>query len=144
MTVKRTPDYERMMEALGFGMLNLGLFVEARSKARFQDIGGPLPRPHSKPGEGPVVQTGNLRRSIHTVGFVEGKRIGDPSGDLPPELGSAQGIGVIVGTNTGYGAFLELGTSRMAARPFLAPAANEGLSQAGQLISQGARRHLGI
>ena len=142
MSVKRTPEYDLMIQALGFGMLNLGLFAEAKAKARFQDIGGPLPRPASAPGAGPVVQTGNLRRSIHTVAFAKGKRIGSSTGDLPPELSSTAGIGVVVGTNTGYGTFVELGTSRMAARPYLAPGAQEALAQAGALISQGARRHL--
>lgn len=143
MSVKRTPEYEHMMEALGFGMLNLGLFVEAKAKARFQDIGGPLPRPASRPGEGPVVQTGTARRSIHTVAFAEGKRIGASTGDLPPGLVKASGIGVVVGSNLGYMLFLELGTGRMAARPTLTPAAQEGMAQAGALIAQGARRHFG-
>ena len=143
MTVKRTPEYAHMLEALGYGMLNLGLFTEAKAKDRFQDIGGPLPRPASSPGAGPVVQTGNLRRGIHTVAFANGKRLGSSELKLPPEVASISGIGTVVGTNTGYGGYVELGTSRMAARPYLLPAGKEAQAQAGALIGQGARRHFG-
>lgn len=53
-------------------------------------------------GRAPV-DTGTLRRSIHTVAPRRGVRE--------------------VGTNLGYAWFVEAGTHRMAARPYLTPAA---------------------
>lgn len=55
----------------------------------------------SSPGDPPHADTGKLRQSLMVV----------PQGDS-----------VIVGTPLKYGLYLELGTSRMAARPFLRPA----------------------
>ena len=60
----------------------------------------------SKPGEPPHVDTGTLRRSItHQV-----VRTGGPTFAV-----------CRVGSNIEYSKWLELGTSRMAARPFLRP-----------------------
>jgi HK97 gp10 family phage protein len=59
----------------------------------------------SAPGDGPAVDTGRLRASIaHEVG-----RTGTT-------------LVARVGTDVEYAKFLELGTSKMAARPFLRPA----------------------
>jgi len=57
----------------------------------------------SRPGEPPRVQTGTLRRSI--------------THELHPTLPIAR-----VGTNVTYGKWLELGTRKMARRPFMTPA----------------------
>lgn len=59
----------------------------------------------SAPGTGPAVQTGRLRGSITW-------RLGDDA--VSPY--------VDVGTAVSYAAYVELGTSRMGARPFLRPA----------------------
>jgi len=56
----------------------------------------------SAPGEAPAVQTGRLRASIHY-------KAPDP-------------LTRLIGTNLDYGYWLEIGTSKMAARPFLRPA----------------------
>lgn len=59
---------------------------------------------------GPRVQTGRLRTSIAT------------------ELGrDAQGLFIDVGTNVEYAPYLENGTDRMPAYPFLGPALQAGL-----------------
>jgi HK97 gp10 family phage protein len=55
------------------------------------------------------VDTGNLRRSYHTE----------------PDPSDPAGLTVLVGTNVGYAAFVEFGTSRMAPRPHLIPAVEE-------------------
>ncbi len=56
---------------------------------------------HSSPGDPPFKQTGHLRRSIAW------EAVSDTVGR--------------VGTNVKYGLYLEMGTSRMAARPYLRP-----------------------
>ena len=57
----------------------------------------------SAPGEAPAIDTGNLVNSVRE--------------DFPADLTG------MVFTNTQYGAYLEFGTHRMAARPWLVPAA---------------------
>lgn len=126
-TIKRNDDeIARLKLALAYGMLNLGFFIENRAKA--------------------VVpyRTGNLRRSIHTVAFHEGRVLLQSNGTKVPDYGQdIQGTGVIVGTNAGYGIFVELGTFKMAARPYLTPAAQEAIAQGVQLITDGAKQHYG-
>lgn len=59
----------------------------------------------SAPGQAPAVDTGRLRASIAN------------------ELGrDGRGLFARIGTNVDYAPHLELGTSKMAARPFLRPA----------------------
>lgn len=53
------------------------------------------------------VDTGNLKRSIHF------EKTGEQSGKIE--------------TRCGYGAYVELGTRKQAAQPFLAPAAQQAL-----------------
>lgn len=60
---------------------------------------------HSKPGNPPYKQTGRLRGSIAWELVGVGRGLSVPVGR--------------VGTNVRYGRWLELGTKRMAARPFL-------------------------
>lgn len=67
-----------------------------------QSISIPYP-PASAPFEAPRMRTGDLRDSLQMIVDSENLR-------------------VIIGTDIGYGKFLELGTSRMQARPFLLPA----------------------
>lgn len=79
------------------------LRVEANAKKSMR--GGGKPHTPSKPGQPPRVDTGRLRASItHEVheGFLT--------------------VTARVGTNVKYAIFLEFGTSKMAARPFLRPA----------------------
>lgn len=73
--------------------------VEARAK---QNASSPPP---SQPGRGPSVRSGRLRGSIT---WRPGVDITSPYVD--------------VGTAVAYAPYVELGTSRMAARPFLRPA----------------------
>lgn len=77
--------------------------VENAAKRSFGGSG----RPHvpSAPGSPPNVDTGRLRSSI--------------THDLSVD---AQGIVARVGTDVEYGLYLEVGTSKMEARPYLRPA----------------------
>lgn len=67
---------------------------------------GGIPGAGSEPGQGPAVRSGRLRASI--TGVV----LEDP----------AFGLYASVGSNVFYAPFVEFGTQRMDARPFLRPA----------------------
>lgn len=130
-----TAELAKMRKALGYGMLNFGYAVQADAQRSFT----PFP-PASTPGNPPAAPTGNLRRSIQAVAYVDGAEL-LASGPHPAYPGEVPDIGVIVGTNTGYGLYLELGTVHMAARPFLTPAFNRQLASAERLIAAGAKAH---
>lgn len=61
--------------------------------------------PPSVPGSGPAVRTGRLRSSISWRVLADG-----------------EGLYAEVGSAVEYAAFVELGTERMAPRPYLVPA----------------------
>jgi HK97 gp10 family phage protein len=73
-------------------------------------------------------QTGTLSASIHTV--TEGgnslQSFDNKSGAEVEELPSPSGnVVAVVGTGVEYAAYVELGTSRMAAQPYLGPAVED-------------------
>jgi hypothetical protein len=74
----------------------------------------------SRPGEAPNQDTGVLGNNIETV-------------QIEPLL-------VEVSSNAPYSAALELGTSRMEARPFMAPARDRERRNAEQLVAQAVKR----
>lgn len=77
----------------------------------------------SKATQPPHVLTGRLRTSItHDVDMTRGRRC--------KVLG-------LVGTNVKYARHLELGTSRMAARPFLRPALAESRKRIASILIRG-------
>lgn len=138
--VRNEGEIRAMKKGLGYGMLNLGMDIMEGYQSSMKQGSGPLPRPRSSPGEPPAVQTGNLRRSAHVVVYVLGSQLANAGGPPAAYGGEFRGeIGVIVGTNTGYGLILEVGSSRMAARPALVPAAIRSSGRAEQLIRDGAR-----
>lgn len=75
-----------------------------------------------RPGEKPI--GGTLRRSVHSVTYLDGVLFAHHTEDgkppLPEETGG-RGIVGYVGTNSGYGGFVDQGTAKMAPREFLAP-----------------------
>lgn len=99
------------------GMERACLWVEGTVKRSFT-FNGP-----SKPGEPPAVDTGRLRSSITHDVKVEGDEV----------------IG-LVGTATEYGLYLELGTNKMAARPFLRPAVFNNKDEIIKQLQIGAKR----
>jgi len=72
---------------------------------------------HSAPGEVPRVQTGRLRASI--------------TSELHPRLPIGR-----VGTNVVYSKWLELGTRKMAARPYLRPALQRNINRFRRIFSR--------
>ena len=79
----------------------------------------------SSPGQPPAVDLGSLRASItHDVitdAIVPHALVGSDTGKLTAEV-SKRKRGAKVGTSLDYGYYLEYGTRRMAARPYLRPA----------------------
>lgn len=80
--------------------------VEAAAKLNASQPPREGPNTGSQPGHGPAARSGRLRGSI---------RWHIPGAD-------ALGSFVDIGSNVVYAPFVELGTSRMAARPYLRPA----------------------
>jgi hypothetical protein len=151
-------------EAAAYGLLNFGFAVESAVKRDAVVAGGNrsfMTGPKTKEGTPRI--GGTLRRSYHTVCYLDGKRIGagtagaQDSGvdektpqdvaecgvpNTVPHYPPGSGIVVYVGSNSGYGAFVELGTSKMAARPTLMPALLRMKDQAPALIRAGVQRHM--
>lgn len=80
-------------------------------------------RPASQPGEPPHKRTGTLARSLDSETYRKG----------------GQFFGRM-GTNLLYGRFLELGTQRMAPRPYLRPALDVNRKRIVEDIKQAGRR----
>lgn len=136
------PDARRrLVDALGYGLLNFGFAVETASKRNAPVRGGH----RSFAPEGPV--GGTLRRSVHTAAYVDGQRISpraaDENGAPLPAYVPGEGAVVFVGTNSGYGLWVHNGTSRMPGRPFLDEGLAEKRASAGALVAAGARKRLG-
>lgn len=92
---------QKVYSNVGKAVLKGCLTVEREAKA---SIVGPSDEV-SAPGDPPKVKTGRLRASItHRLSYEDKEIVGE------------------VGTNVEYAGWLEYGTSRMAARPFLGPA----------------------
>lgn len=102
-------------------MHKAALLVEADTKKNFTLQGqGRRYGKHiaSRPGEPPAIDTGILRASI--TNEVELKGVG-VEGRVGPDI-EYIAAKAPVGTNVEYGYYLEIGTSKMAPRPFLRPA----------------------
>ena len=93
-------EWKRLLEGpISRDLVRRGIRVQNQAKANASQP------PPSFPGSGPSVRTGRLRGSITLV--LDEDYIGPY---------------VDVGTNVEYAAFVELGTYRMGARPYLRPA----------------------
>ena len=97
-----TSNKDEILNALGeqLGQAAIAIGMAAESNAKQEITKSVYDTPESKSG---YVRTGRLRNSI-----TYGVDTSEPA--------------VYVGTNVEYGPFVELGTSKMAARPFLKPA----------------------
>lgn len=148
-------EYDRFLQAVGYGMLNFGHAVEADAKRDAPVRGGHrsfLTTKRTKAGargdvpigadNGSVLIGGTLRRSIHTAVWVDGRRLGeasDENGRAIPDYATTGKVVVVIGTNCDYGAYVEIGTVKMAARPFLGPAFDSNGSRIESLVRAGMK-----
>lgn len=129
-----TPEFKNdMAKALVRALETIGLRAERNAKIHITRV--VYDTPESKSG---YKRTGLLRNSItHALSGGEaaikeykddsGNQHGVYEGQMPEESGG--GISVYIGTNVEYGPYVELGTSKMAARPFLKPAVTEHVEE---------------
>ncbi|MER3407699.1 MAG: hypothetical protein C4345_00720 [Chloroflexota bacterium] len=90
------------------------------------------------------VRTGRLKRSIHVGGYgAEGGFEGDTIGtDIGGNESGPTHATLQVGTNVYYAGFVEFGTSKMRARPYLRPALDENVDQVIETIGSAFKRTL--
>ena len=114
--VKLESNMDAVLEALGelLGQAMIAIGMTAESNAKQEITKAVYDTPESKSG---YVRTGRLRNSI-----TYGVDTAEPA--------------VYIGTNVEYGPFVELGTSKMAARPFLKPAVENYGEQYQDLLQQ--------
>lgn len=160
-TFKWRPGAKREVdEAVGYGVVNLMLYAEERAKADTvvrgghrsfytgAHLGGPLnvqpSAADARRGKGYV--GGNLRRSTHARVSVHGRVLyggTDQNGVTTPSLGGGRVIEAHLGTNSGYGEWVDQGTSKMPARPAIMPAIQLAFRNAEGLMRAGAARVFG-
>lgn len=143
--------YNQFRNAIAAGFFYAGGQIEAASKAITPVHGdGSQGGKYATfvPGAKPI--GGSLRRSQHTVVYMDGRRLyGEPTDDnqnaIPRyEVEARKGIEAFVGTNIDYAAAVHDGTPTMKpARPFLLDAWNEGRDKVPENVALGFRRSKG-
>lgn len=136
----------KLRSAIAAGVEAIMLDAETEAKREAPVRGGYR---SFRPGTKPI--GGTLRRSIHSATFLDGNLISQhveaPPPGRPPILPDMVGLpGRIVGyvgTNSGYGAFVELGTVKMAPRPFLAPGLEAAVRRAPETLRNAIKRRGG-
>jgi hypothetical protein len=143
----RPRELAKLREAVAYGFLNFGHAVETDAKRDTVVRGGHRSFMTMKNADGSAQVGGTLRRSVHTAAHLDGQQIGgvatDENGAATPAYAAGPGIRVFVGTNSGYGFWVDQGTSKMPARPALVPALLKNKGDAPALIAAGARKKLG-
>lgn len=137
-SVRLVPNAKGVAELdrdLAIGVYALALAAETEAKREAPVRGGYR---SFRPGIPPI--GGTLRRSIHSIGYGrDGRQVGEHNEAgraIPSEAGPQPGvISSYVGTNSGYGAFVELGTVKMPARPFLSPALDSAMARATSIMA---------
>ena len=114
--VTLTSNKDEILEALGeqLGQAMIAIGMAAESNAKQEITKSVYDTPESKSG---YVRTGRLRNSI-----TYGVDTAEPA--------------VYIGSNVEYAPYVELGTSKMAARPFLKPAVENYAVEYKDLLEQ--------
>lgn len=114
--VTLTSNKDEILEALGeqLGQAMIAIGMTAESNAKQEITKAVYDTPESKSG---YVRTGRLRNSI-----TYGVDTNEPA--------------VYIGSNVEYAPYVELGTSKMRARPFLKPAVENYAEEYKDLLSQ--------
>lgn len=114
--VELTSNKDEILEALGeqLGQALIAVGMTAESNAKQEVTRAVYDTPESKSG---YVRTGRLRNSISWAVDTEAHD-------------------VYIGSNVHYAPYVELGTSKMAARPFLKPAAENYTDQYMELVRE--------
>lgn len=101
------------------------ILVESAAKINASQPHRPAPPGQyggSTPGGGPAVRTGRLRASITWRFAGAGGFLAAIASGVSTALGGGETLVAEIGSNVEYALYVEMGTSRMAARPFLRPA----------------------
>lgn len=93
-------------------------------------VAGAMPLVNAAKINAPVL-SGTLRRSLHIGGHTFEEGGSDIGGNSPNQIR--------VGTNLAYAEFVERGTSKMAAQPYLRPAMDETRQQVVQEVANALR-----
>lgn len=113
-TVEVTSNREKVLESLGEqvgqALIAVGLAAETNAKDEIEKSVYQTPE-----GKSGYVRTGRLKNSLtHAIAPDEGA--------------------VYIGSNVEYAAFVEIGTTKMKARPYLRPAATQYTEQYKELV----------
>jgi hypothetical protein len=143
--------------ATASGMLNVLLYGEERVKAvsvvrggnrsflTGSHLGGPLgitEDPKLTASRAKATVGGTLRRSWHAIVFVDGRvfpgsRTIDENGKGLPNYPRGSVVVGWIGSNSGYGEWVDQGTSKMPARPMLIPSIQQMIGAAANLFRAG-------
>ena len=116
------PDWKKRVEKVGFrGVIECGLAISAQAKALSPYI------------------TNRLRDSI-TVQWRGGGTAPDAAAKAGDTIGTPEAGTVAVGTNVEYAPYVEYGTSRSMAQPYLRPAIDLVRGKAVQIVEREGKR----
>lgn len=142
----RPRELAKLRAGVAYGLLNFGHAIETDAKRETVVRGGHRSFNTVRNADGTPQVGGTLRRSVHTAAYIDGRQIAataDENGKAAPEYAAGRGIRVFVGTNSGYGFYVDQGTDKMPARPALVPALLKNKVGAAVIIAAGTRRKLG-
>jgi len=142
---------------VAYGLLEAGYYGEDRMKADAPvrgghrsfltgaHLAGPL-NVSDFPGtrRAKVTVGGTLRRSIHAIVYLDGvpipgsRRVDENQVPIPNYATSGAHVILVLGTNSGYGGWVDGGTAKMPARPFTMPAVAQMSKALGSLMRSGA------
>ncbi len=134
----RTEELKKLVEEkTKKALTTCGLLMEGYAKTELS-----RPKPHADGTVRPNVDTGLLRNSITTALSGESPKIQTYRSDDGTKTGFYSGTmeegepSVTVGTNVEYAPYVELGTSKMRAYPYIKPAVQDHIKQYQGIIEE--------